>query len=462
MEITEILDSTASEEAIIAALKEKAINVPSWGGAKGLQREYDPRKHPVMSKAEYPDIVENGRIEYQTRITYDLQRLAVRRMTELCTGTPVKRIYSPQNDRQAEIAKYIENILTRNRIDTLNNERCSKLYASCEVITLWYAVEQPTNIYGFESPFKLRCSTYSPMQGDELYPLFDEYGDMIALSIGYRRKVGKRWVQYFDAYTADRHVKWSNESGSSFARVEDEQTTIGKIPAIYMWRPTPIWEDTSKIVFEMEWAMSRNGNYLRRNSKPIFAVFGNTEVQYGREGNAQEGRAILQFPEGSRADYITWAQAVDNLKFYISELRQMFFTQLQLPDWSYESMKSAPMSGESRKQLFIDAMLKVRDESGRLVEAFDREVNVIKAFLKTALPVAYHADIDALPVENEIRPYTITEEKDTIANLMTANGGKALITQRESVEALGWSADVEKTMAELQAQENRDAFEPYA
>lgn len=463
MDINEILDLNASEEAVIAALKEKAINVPSWGGAKGLQREYDPRKHPVMSKAEYPDIVEaDGRIEYQTRITYDLQRLAVRRMTELCTGIPVKRIYTPQNDRQTEIAKYIENILTRNRIDTVNNDRCNKLYASCEVITLWYAVEQPTNIYGFDSPFKLRCSTYSPMQGDELYPLFDEYGDLIALSIGYRRKVGNRWVQYFDAYTADRHVKWSNESGSSFARVEDEQTTIGKIPAVYMWRPTPIWEDTSKIVFEMEWAMSRNGNYLRRNSKPIFAVFGSTDIPFGQEGNAQEGRAILQFPEGSTANYITWAQAVDNLKFYISELRQMFFTQLQLPDWSYESMKSAPMSGESRKQLFIDAMLKVRDESGRLIEAFDREVNVIKAFLKTALPVSYHADIDALPVEHEIKPYTISEEKDTIANLMTANGGKALITQRESVEALGWSADVDKTMAELQAQESRDAFEPYA
>ena len=49
-------------------------------------------------------------------------------------------------------------------------------------------------------------------------------------------------------------------------------------------------------------------------------------------------------------------------------------------------MKSNPMSGESRKQLFIDAQLKVKDESGRLIEFLDREMNVVKAFLKTMLP----------------------------------------------------------------------------
>lgn len=461
MNIEDILNAQTSEEAIIATLKDKTISVPSWGGIRGLKREYDPRLHPVMNKALYPDIVTAGQVEEQTRITLDFQRLATKRMVELINGIPVKRIYSPQNDKQAEIAKFIENILQRNRIDSVNNERLGMLFAGCEFITLWYAVDQPTNIYGFNSPNKFRCANYSPMLGDELYPLFDEYGDMIALSIGYRRRVGNKQVCYFDAYTAKRHVKWSNEMGGKFARVEDEETTIGKIPAIYCYRSTPIWEDTSKIVYELEWALSRNGNYLRKNSKPIFAVFGSADIPFGQEGGSQEGRAILQFPEGAAANYITWEQAVENLKYYVTELRQMFFTQLQLPDWSYESMKSAPMSGESRKQLFIDAMLKVKDESGRLLEAYDREINVVKAFLKTSLPTNYHADIDALQVECEITPYTISEEKDTITNLMTANGGKALITQRESVEALGWSADVDKTMEELEKQEQKDAFEPY-
>ena len=460
MTIDEILNSGGTAAQKIAVLKEKTISVPSWRGRFGLVQEFDPTKHPVMNKAKYPDIVTDDGIEYVTRITCDMQRLAVKRMTELICGIPVRRVYKPENDRQKEIAGYMEKIFERNRIDSMNIERCNMLFAGCEVMTLWYAVEQRNSLYGFSSPLKFRCRNFSPMLGDELYPLFDEYGDMIALSVGYTRKSSKKLVQYFDTYTATKHIKWSTANGD-WEEVENEDITLGKIPAVYAFRPTPIWEDTSRIVFEIEWALSRNGNYLRKNSKPVFVVFADELINYGDEQDEnKEFRSIMQYPKGSTAQYITWAQAVENLKFYITELRQSFFTQLQLPDWSYESMKASPMSGESRKQLFIDAQLKVKDESGRLLEFFDREINVVKAFLKVALGSEYEADIDALPVDSEITAYTITDEKDTITNLTTANGGKPLISHRESIEMYGHSTDVDKTLQEIAEDEARDAFEP--
>lgn len=462
MTIDEILNSGLTPAAMIAALKDKSVIVPSWGGRRGLLHEYDPRKHPVMCKAQYPDITnDDGTVELVTRITCNLQQLATKRMTELITGIPVRRVYKPENERQKEVAAYIEKIYERNRIDSVNIERCNMLFAGCEVMTLWYAVEDRNNIYGFNSLLKMRCRNFSPMLGDELYPLFDEYGDMIALSVGYTRKKLGKTVSYFDAYTADRHIKWSNERNSGWEVMEDEVNALGKIPAVYTFRPTPIWEDTSRIVFEIEWALSRNGNYLRKNSKPVFIVFADEQIQYGDEQSQdREFRSIMQYPKGSTAQYVTWQQAVENLKFYVAELRQSFFTQLQLPDWSYESMKSNPMSGESRKQLFIDAQLKVKDESGRLIEFYDREVNVVKAFAKASLPTSYHADIDALPVENVITPFTITDEKDTITNLTTANGGKPLISHRESIEMYGHSTDVDKTLQEIAEDEALDAFEP--
>lgn len=460
MTIEEILNSGGTAAQIIAALKEKSISVPAWLGPKGLEREYNPKKHPVMNKAKYPDIVTDDGIEYVTRVTFDLQRLAVKRMTELVTGIPVKRIYKPENDRQKEIAKYIEKILTKNRIDSVNIERCNMLFACCEFMTLWYAVKQPNTLYGFKSDLKFRCRSFSPMQGDDLYPLFDEYGDMIAMSVGYTRKNGKKNVQYFDTYTATRHIKWSNASGE-WAVVENEGITLGKIPAIYVYRPTPIWEDTSEDVYEIEWSLSRNGNYLRENSRPIFAAFTDEVINYGDEPSANKSsRTVMQLPANSKAEYVTWAQAVESLKFQTSELRNIFFTQLQLPDWSYEKMSQQAMSGESRKQLFIDAQLKVKDESGRLIEAFDREINIIKAFLKIALPDEYANDIDALEVEVIITPFTITDEKDTVTNLTTANGGKPLISHRESIEMYGHSNDVDQTMREIAEEEAVSSFEP--
>lgn len=459
MTIEEILNSENSAESKIAALKEKTIVVPVWSGRFGLVQQFDPTKHPVMNKQKYPDIVTDEGIEYVTRVTCDLQRLATKRMTELVTGIPPKRVYTPNNDRQKQIAAYIESIYDRNRINSVNNERLNMLFAGCEVFTLWYAIEERNTLYGFSSPLKLRCRNFSPMLGDELYPLFDEYGDMIAMSVGYTRKKGRKYVQYFDTYTADKHIKWSNENGG-WAEVENENITLGKIPGVYAWRPTPIWEDTSKTVYEIEWTLSRNGNYLRQNSKPIFIVFADEAISYGDEKSPnREFRSVMQYPQNGRAEYVTWAQAVENLKFYVEQLRDLFFTQLQLPDWSHGKMSQQALSGESRKQMFIDAQLKVKDESGRLIEFFDREMNVVKAFAKIMLGESYAADIDALKVETLITPFAITDEKDTINNLMAANGGKALMSQRESIEMYGHSDDVDKTLREIAEEDKIDAFE---
>ena len=456
--IQDILGGSMTERERITALKQKTIDVPIWTGKQGLINEYDPTKHPVMNKQLYPDLVKDDGVERVTRITLSFQRLAAKRMSELLSGIPVKRIYKPEDEKQQQVATYLEKIFDRNRINSVNTDRTNALFAGCEIFTLWYAVEQKNNLYGFASPLKLRCRTFSPMLGDELYPFFDEYGDMVAMSIGYTRKVGRKNVQYFDTYTDDLHIKWSNESGEWLA-VEDEKTTVGKIPGIYTFRPTPIWEDTSRNVYEMEWTLSRNGNYIRENSKPKFIVCADEIIQYGDEksGN-KEFKSVMQYPTGARAEYVTWSQAIESLKFQIDTLRNLFFTQLQLPDWSYEKMSQQALSGESRKQMFIDAELKVQDESGRWLEFFDREINVAKAFLKLMLGQAWHEAIDALPVENVITPYRITDRKEEVETLMTANGNKPIMSQRESIEAYGRSDNVDQTLKEINEQEMADSF----
>lgn len=460
--IQEIIDlEKRSADSIIADLKEKSVDVPAWRGRFGLIKEYEPKMHPVMNKAIYPDIVrEDGSIEYVSRVPLNFQKLSAIRMSELCFSIPVKRIYKAHNDDEKFIASILEKIYERNRINSVNIERGRMLFAGCEVATLWYAVPQPNDVYGFDSELKLRCKNYSPMNGDDIYPLFDETGDMIALSFGYKRNRHGKSISYFDTYTDSKHLKWVNEGGGNWTLIEDEDIMTHKIPGIYGSRPSPIWEDTSETVYESEWVLSRNGNYLRKNSKPLFVVCSDEEIEFGTEGDEKsEFRDILQYPMGATANYATWQQAIESLKFHVNELRQLFFTQLQLPDWSYEKMSQQALSGESRKQLFIDAQLKVGDESGRLLEFLDRELNVIKSFLKLMLPESYHKAIDSLQVEMVITPFTITDEKDTIANLVNANGGKPIISQRESIQVLGWSDDPDKTMAEIRKEGMEDLME---
>ena len=451
--IEEILQLAPADA--VKRLKRKAFTPPAWSD---LVKEYDPAQHPVTNKGKYPDnVTPDGKLEEVTRITLNYQQLATKRMSELVCGIPVKRIYSPEDDRQREASECLEAIFQRNRIDSVNIERCNALFSGCEILTLWYPTKEPNKLYGFDSQLKVRCQTYSPREGAQLYPLFSE-GDLIALSIETTRTEDGENIRYLDTYTRDKHITYQEGKGG-WQVTKEEEIKLGKIPAIYCMRPTPIWEDTSRLVYEMEWALSRNGNYLRKNSKPIFAVFADEQVYFGsEESENKEYRAVVQFPKGGNAGYLTWDQAIDSLKFYIAELRKSFFTQLQLPDWSYESMKSTPMSGESRKQLFIDAQLKVTEESGRLLEFYDREVSVVKAFLATLRPDLSDA-IEALPVEVVITPYQITEQRDTITELLAANGNKPLISHRESIEQLGWSTNASDTLSEIQQESTLNAYE---
>lgn len=443
---------------IINALKVKLYLPPAWAE---LVTQYDPMQHPVMDTGLYPDIITDNKVTKVSRIALGFQQLATNRMAELVCGIPIKRAYSPENDRQKQAAELIERIYERNRIDSQNIDRLTMLFAGCEIMTLWYAVKSaPHTKYGAPSTLKVRCQHFSPMQGDEIYPLFDEYGDLIAMSVAYKRKVGDTTFHYFETYTDDLHIKWRSENQQEWELIELDSITLGKIPAAYVWRKSPIWENTSELVYEMEGSLSRNGNYLRDNSKPIFAVFANDVINFGDEDKASS-RSVVQYPQGSQAQYITWEQAVDNLRFQIDSLRDFFFTQLQLPDWSYGKMSQQALSGESRKQLFIDARLKVTHEQGRILEFLDREMSVVKAFATAILGTSYAADIEALQVEHIITPFAINDDKETIENLMKANGGEAIISHRESIELYGQSKDVDKTMQEINAQRQaQEVFSP--
>ena len=299
------------------------------------------------------------------------------------------------------------------------------------------------------------------MDGHKLYPLFDAYGDMIAFSVEYTSS----GVRYFETLTDERRVVWRND-GREWEVESDEVHTIGKIPVVYMYRGAKFWEDSSSNVDEIEFSLSRNGNYLRRNSKPLLAVMSDKEdggfdeeeesQEYEKDSNS-EFRSIFALPKGSSMNYVTWDGAPDALKFHYQTLRSLFFDSLQLPDWSHSEMKSTPMSGESRKQLNIDGKLKVLDEAGELELFLSRELSVLASFAAIMRPDLAEA-FASLDVDVEIVPYEITDEKDTISNVSQAKSS-GLISQREAIAILAWSSDPDKTLEEIREEEAYNAGE---
>ena len=378
-------------------------------------------------------------------------------------GIPVQHVYSPKNEAEKTIAAIMEDIFIKNHINGVNIERGRYLFASCENVTIWYSQEAETTYAGQTSKLKLRCKNYSPFSdktksSDNIYPLFDDYDDLIALSIEYCRIEDNKTISYFETYTADEHIRWRTVDG----KVEEElreSFELQKIAGIYIRRPEPIWEDKSENVYEAEWTLSRNGNYIRKNARPNWVVFSDQKVSYGGESKSDnEGRNVLQYGQNDKAQYATWQQAIDSIKFHTEEIKRNFFMELQLPDMSMENMKSTPMSGEARKMMFVDAQLKVMEESGIWLEFFYREINVIRAFMKKMYPKLTTA-IDSLVVEVVITPYQIRDDAEKINNLSNATGGKQIMSQRTAISNLGYVDDVDAEIAQIKHEGIVDEFE---
>lgn len=430
--------------------KEKVMTLPSWSE---LKKDYEPKLHRIMTdKASFPDkpikdekTGETLRYEPVTRVAIGLQKLATKRMSEFLFTIPVKSFAEETQDSTAkDQLKAISKILKKNKWNSSNKKRAKIISSECECATLWYVVPGSNKSYGFDSKFKLKHVVFSPANGDSLYPTFDDTGDMIAFSREFSKKEESKTKTVFETWTKDEHIVYeSGEDGWTeiFASTDEEGTgireklTIGKIPIIYSTRPQPIWDDAdSGKVHEIELLLSRNGDTIAYHSAPVLLVKGKLT---GAPTKGESNKVFFTEDGAGDAKYVSWQQAPEAVKFQFETLLRLFFQELQLPDISFENVKGlGATSGVAMQMLLIDAHLKVGDESEIYEEMFEREYNVIKAFLGE-MNTKWKSSIDNLEVEPVITPFMINDEKTTIEMLVAANGNKPVISQKTSIKQTG-------------------------
>ncbi len=464
LEFATLFTSGNDINSVISFLKTKSVDVPDWGK---LIKLYDPMKHEILTDViNIKDRVRSdGVTEKASRIPLGLEQLLARRYNEYTFSIPVKRVYHnvDDNDTRKSIVRAMEAIYKHARIDSVNLKRGLAYYASCEIFTLWYAVKKENTLYGFNSQYKLKCKTFSPMDGVKLYPYIDEMDDMLAMSFEYTKKEGSLKTTYFETYTAERHYLWKRNAGSKggweevkFTVAEDgtkesgEEIILLKIPGSYLWRPLPVYDGLSILRKEMEYTLSRASRVIAYNASPVLKIVG--EI-VGKNENMGEARRYYQLKNGGDMSYIAWQQSIDAIKYHMEIMKSMYFMQGQMPDVSFEAMKGLGNIGyDARQTLFTDAHLRIGEEVGPIVEFLERECNVIKAFLKK-MNVSWEKEIDEIDVEHIITPFIQNDEKYEIEKWMTANGDKPLITHEESIRKAGVADNAETTYEELKREE---------
>lgn len=449
-ELDIILDPSKGIDNVIAALKTKTVTVPEW---EYLEKYYDPSKHDIVfDKLNRRDKTRSdGRIDKAARISIGLEKLLVNRMSEFMFTIPVNRIYhNVDGDKtKQQIANAIEAIYKYAKINKENKKRGVLYYASCEICTIWYVVEKPNTLYGFKSNYKLRCKTYSPKDGYELYPYFDEYGDMLAMSFQYKKKIMGKEVTYFETYTEDRHYKWSQD-GTGWKVVTDaEPIKLLKIPGIYLNREKSIYEGLSVLREEVEYTVSRNSDVIAYNSAPVLKVSGK---MVGEEDKG-ESRRLFRLEAGGDVSYVSWAQSNEAVKDHIDMMLRLFWTQAQMPDISFYNMMGLGNIGyDARQTLLTDAHLKVGDEDGDWIEFYEREGSIVKEYLKL-MNTQWKDLIDDIEIEYVITPFIQNDEDAAIDRAIKGNGGKPIFSQLESIQLAGVSKDPQSTLEQIQMEE---------
>lgn len=425
----------------------------------------DEKEHDVMNPALRRDkwvtiddpadqAAEGGskRLEKVNRIALSYQKLIISRSVAFLFGNDVQHVYpSILTDNQQLIIDAIDKISKANKISNQNRIVARTAMTYKEAAELWYVRKENNIDYGFNSAFKLKTKILDPNKGYIFYPYYDFDGDMIAFSYSFTIKTDAKIINYFETWTNEQQIRWSDESGT-WALMEGFpiDNPIGKIPISFVQLPEYETEDVQMLIDRLEKLLSNFADTNDYHASPKIVVSG--EVK----GFAKKGEAggILELQNGATASYLSWANAPESVKLEIETLIRLISTIAQSPDISFDSLKGiGPISGTALNVLMTDAHLKVMKHSEIFEPFLQRRINIIRAYLKT-MNVQWSKDIESLYIEPYIVPFSINNESDKIDLLMKANGGKAIISQKAAVQQAGMTNNPEQDYEQIMSEEN--------
>lgn len=426
-----------------------------------FRKQYYPAGHDSMDITKRPDKKakkpnSDGKPVEVTvkvnRLNLSLQKIITKRAVSFLFGNPVKINAEPKSDKQQLVLDALNRILHDNKINSFNRRVALDLFRSTEVAECWFVVnkaEKHTD-YGFSTEKKIRVVHFSPWDGNDLYPLFDDTGDLIAFSRQYvRTDENDKAINFFETYTAEEVIRWKSGGSSAWEQISREPHTLGKIPVVYAHQEEVEWADVQVAIDRLEYLMSNFADTNDYHAAPKIFVEGQLE------GFADKGESggILQGKNGAKAYYLSWDHATDAVKLEIETLLRFIYSFTQTPDISFDSVKGLrEISGEALKMLFLDAHLKVQEKREVFDEYLQRRINLIKTFIGTA-NLDIKTDASTLEIEADIQPFIINDTKAMIEMLTSANGGKAMISQKSAIAQAGLVDDVETEYALIQAEE---------
>ena len=429
VEELEIILGKADEETV-KELQESSFDIPAWSD---LVEQYDPLQHQIMDTNIYPPkLDENGNDDFK-RTPLGLQKLAVSRVAQSMFAVPTERIYNydKEKDQEQKAVDILEQIYrVQNFIDSENIERAKKLNASCQIVTIWKVFEEENVIEEETAKLKLTHTTYSEIDGYQIFAQVDPNGILLVVSI-----------LYTDSEDTEHLDVWINGEKPEYrAYINEDKWTLDTenskplevFPAVYAWLPEPIWggDAGTMLVEQLEEMESYQGLYIKRNALPTFTMdYGETDGDESTtEESSSDSRRIIKVGKGGKMLDVTWKGADAAITSRYNRIRNAFFEQVQMPDTSFANMITSNTSAENKELLFADAKAKARDLGGEWEKLFLDELTLVKKFVGIMFP-SFAEIYKSLSIRSSIRPYSIKSKKENAEYVATAGSAMSIETQ---------------------------------
>lgn len=433
------------------------------------RKQYEVALHDSLSETKRPKkkvVDSEGKERYEdvNRLGFPIQKLIVKRALSFLFGSPVKLVCDIKDEEKQKNEKTVldavDQILFDNKSHSFNRKVAREVFRSTEVAECWFPVkkEEKHSDYGIETNFRLRVMAFNPWDGNLLYPLFDDTGDMIAFSREFDRTDDSgRKVKYFETYTESEKIIFSqNQSTWTIAR---EKNILQKIPVIYAKQDEVEWHDVQWSIDRLEYLLSNFADTNDYHASPKIFIQGKV-LGFAKKG---EAGAIIEGEKDSTAQYLSWDHAPEAVKLEIETLLRFIYSFTQTPDISFEAVKGLnEISGEALKMLFMDAHLKVLEKREIFDEYLQRRINLIKSYVSTfdlkLKPIA-----SKLRIEPEIQPFIINNIKDKIEMLSTAVQA-GIMSRKQAVKMLDMAEDIDAELEQIELEERTaksfDILEP--
>ncbi|MDF2931232.1 MAG: phage portal protein [Chryseobacterium sp.] len=438
MNIQEITEQSGIQEQI-DILKVDRSAKPK---IEDIKKEWKVSEHrTITDKTFLPDKEikdESGkvlRVKPVNRIAIPVQKYIVGSAVSFGFGNNVQIKSNAEEGSQEEVVeKAIERILYENKTNIKNRQIARELYRSTEIAEYWYYQKVDSHEdYGFPCNFRIKLKLFVPWKNDILYPMFDEYDNMVAFSRGFSLvDKQKKVIEYFETFT-DTDVKRFKKEDSGW--VEDVIEGIGKnviekIPVVYASQEETEWEDVKFDIERLELIFSRHAEINDYHASPMIFITGtvNSMPQAGEANKAAQGDI------GSDMKVISWESAPESLKLEIETRLENIHKFTKTPDLFRQVKGMSQISGIMLKMLFMDAHLKVMEKNEIWDDYFQRRFNILKSYVGKLLNTKLADAANKLELEPVIKPFMIQDTKEWVETLMTANGNQPLLSQEYSAE----------------------------